>query len=298
MKGFFRILSIPAVKYSLLAILVAGVGVLLYWNYGMISENVAAQEHIQQRETAVIEQQKAIKEIVKLYREVNGRYPGSMDEIIEFAHNGFKLEEGNVYDPNNLGKVKEVRPGAGNIDEKYGKFSPDTIWEVPSYHVLMAATLDTLPTFDNIKIDKIYIRDIVLDSLSTDEINNLRYIANSDKKEFQIDTVNGRFRCHAPYIDFIDTETYSQAFWNHIEAKFDNFVKNTEGYDDMRKKMAADGAYTAITSKDEEGNAKYHIGDDKNGNRIDIDIEYFGVTVGSLEKVSLDGSWEDQRSKQ
>ena len=89
-----------------------------------ISENIAAQEHIQQRETAVIEQQKAIKEIVKLYREVNGRYPGSM----------------------------------------------------------------------------------------------------------------------------------------------------------------------------EEGNAKYHIGDDKNGNRIDI--EYFGVTVGSLEKVSLDGSWEDQRSKQ
>jgi hypothetical protein len=124
MKGFFRILSIPAVKYSILAILVAGVGVLLYWNYGMISENVAAQEHIQQRETAVIEQQKAIKEIVKLYREVNGRYPGSM----------------------------------------------------------------------------------------------------------------------------------------------------------------------------EEGNAKYYIGDDKSGNRIDI--EYFGVTVGSLEKVSLDGSWEDQRSKQ
>jgi succinate dehydrogenase/fumarate reductase flavoprotein subunit len=83
MKGFFRILSIPAVKYSILAILVAGVGVLLYWNYGMISENVAAQEHIQQRETAVIEQQKAIKEIARVrdlfWKEV--RIPGDADTL-------------------------------------------------------------------------------------------------------------------------------------------------------------------------------------------------------------------------
>lgn len=300
MKNFFRILSIPAVKYGVLAVLVAGICALLWWLAGMISENVAAENHIEQRETAVVEQEKVIKDIVKMYHEANGRYPGSMDEIIAFAQDGYKVEKSEIFNKDNQGKFKLVEISK----DKDGNPINDTIWEELSYYHLMKRELDKNPSFKNEKIDTIYAREEIeaLTKLTDEDIANLRYIANTDKVEFQIDTVRGtygdhRFRCHAPYVAFLDTENYNQQFWNYIEAKFDYWVKNAEGYDDMRKKMTSEGAYKAITAVDKDGKSLYHIGSEKEGNLIDINIEFFGVTFGSLEKATLDGSWEDQRAK-
>jgi hypothetical protein len=60
--------------------------------------------------------------------------------------------------------------------------------------------------------------------------------------------------------------------------------------------MAADGAYVALTSKGEDGMPKYFVGSSAESRRY-IDINFFGVTFGDLDKTTLDGSWEDQRAK-
>lgn len=299
MKEFFRLLSKPAVLYSTLAVLVLGVIALIYWNFTLIETNVSAQVQIEERETAVIEHSKKLKEIAEMYHKANGRYPGSCDEIVEFAQNGFVVEKNEVFDRNNLGKY-EVKKGY--VDPKWGEFSKDTVWHEPSYHLLAMKEKKTNPAFDNIKIDTIYARNTIMKGFSDEEVENLRYIPYSDKVEFEIDTLRGdynehRFRCHAPYAKFLDTEEYSQQFWNFIEDKFNYYVKNAEVNPDKLKKMAADGAYTALTSTDEDtGMPKYYVGSSAESRRY-IDINFFGVTFGDLDKTTLDGNWEDQRTK-
>jgi hypothetical protein len=61
--------------------------------------------------------------------------------------------------------------------------------------------------------------------------------------------------------------------------------------------MKADGLKAAIQKVDDKENpgkkvAKYFIGDNV---PIPMDIEFFGVTFGSLEENSDKGSWEDGR---
>jgi hypothetical protein len=82
MKGIFRLLSKPVVLYSTLAVLVLGVIALIYWNFTLIETNVSAQAQIEERETAVIEHSKKLKEIAEMYHKAHGRYPGSCDEIV------------------------------------------------------------------------------------------------------------------------------------------------------------------------------------------------------------------------
>ena len=42
-------------------------------------------------------------------------------------------------------------------------------------------------------------------------------------------------RCHAPYVNFINTEEYNQQFWNMLESKFEYFIANSEASDQMKK---------------------------------------------------------------
>ena len=298
MKGIFRLLSKPVVLYSTLAVLVLGVIALIYWNFTLIETNVSAQAQIEERETAVIEHSKKLKEIAEMYHKANGRYPGSCDEIVEFAQNGFVVEKNEIFDPNNLGKFEAKK---GYVDPTWGKYSKDTVWHEPNYRLLALREKETNPSFDNIKIDTIYARETILKKYTDVEIANLRYIPYSDKVEFEIDTLRGeynehRFRCHAPYAKFLDTKEYSQQFWNFIEDKFNYYVKNAEVNPDKLKLMAADGAYVALTSKGEDGMPKYFVGSSAESRRY-IDINFFGVTFGDLDKTTLDGSWEDQRAK-
>lgn len=317
MKKVFNILNLAKV------LLLCAIGGLLYWNFSQIEENVTAQDQIVHRETAVVEHSKKLKELVELYFEAYQQYPGNWDELTAFALNGYVTRPSHIYDPNNLGKFE---PKPGYVDENWGEFSKDTVWTEPSYHLLRLKALKENPNWTNDVIDTLYARKAIYPGLSDEQVKNIRYIPNSNKVEYQISVVktpttfkvkvydeklkkevdkeidtiiNGRFRCHAPYVHFFDTKEYAQQFWNFIDDKFNYYVKNADGNKDMLKQMAADGSYKALTStvtKDGVTMPKYYSGTTPE-TRIYMDIEFFGVTFGNLEKASLDGSWEDQRTK-
>jgi hypothetical protein len=280
MKKSFNILTVVKI------LLVGVIAVLGYFLYSVLNENITAQEQIQVRTTAVIERSKLLKELVAMYQEANQTYPKSTDEIVEFAKNGFLIKQTEKYDPNNLGKFKEPVVGT------------DTVWIEKSYYHLAKEAKAEDPNWTNIISDTIYARKTILKELSDKQVEELCVIPYSNE-EYRVqflekisdgDTLH-HFRCHAPYLSFLDSKEHNQQFWNFIEEKFNYEVKNNENIsEDTKKRMNADGAYKAITSE------KYSIGTTPE-TRIVIDIEYFGITFGSLEKVTLDGNWEDPRAK-
>lgn len=261
----------------LLLVAIAG---LTYWIYAQIATNVKADEQINEREGVVIEKAKVIRELVQAYKDSrpDKKYTTNWDTIIDFAKNGYIVEKNEIYDENNL-------------DNK--------------------ATLDSIrkanPKWKNEKVDSVLVREKILKHAgykSDAEIEELRYIPFSNNKEFQLDTVTyvmGTYkshllRCHAPYVHFLNTEEYNQQFWNMLETKFQLFIANSEASDQM-KKMKADGLKQAIQKVADKENpskmvAKYNIGSVA---PIPMDIEFFGVTFGSLEENSDKGSWEDGR---
>jgi hypothetical protein len=120
----------------------------------------------------------------------------------------------------------------------------------------------------------------------------LRYIPfTHNAEEFELDTATyevGSYRthlirCHAPYVKFIDTDTYNQEFWNELNARFNDFINHAEANEDM-KKMKAEGLKATVTRE-----PKFMIGE---AHPIPMDIEFFGVTFGSLEEPTNEaGNW-------
>ena len=264
-------------KTAITLVLLAAVVGLIYWIWSMLSVPIHFEQHFSSREQAVIEKENYIIKLVQGYRDANAdkKFTTNWDTIIEFAKNGVIVEKSEIYDENNL-------------DNK------------PILDSIRKAN----PKWKNEKIDSTSVRKTILVGYSDEEIENLRYIPFSDNKEFQLDTVTytmGTYkshllRCHAPYVHFLNTEEYNQQFWNMLETKFDLFIANSEASDQM-KKMKADGLKNAIQKVDDKENpgkkvAKYFIGDNV---PIPMDIEFFGVTFGSLEENSDKGSWEDGR---
>ena len=261
-------------------LLLAAIVGLCYWIYTMIAVNVNAENQIKDREKIVIEKSIVIRDLVQAYKDSrpDKKYTTNWDTIVEFAKNGVIISKSEIYDENNLDNKAKL----------------DSIRKVN-------------PKWKNEKVDSVKVRDAILKhaGLDTDEeIENLRYIPFSNNKEFQLDTVTyvmGTYkshllRCHAPYVHFINTDEYNQQFWNMLETKFDLYIANAEA-SDMMKKMKADGLKNAIQKVDDKENpgkkvAKYSIGSVV---PIPMDIEFFGVTFGSLEENSDKGSWEDGR---
>ncbi len=258
-------------------LLLVAIGGLCYWVYDMIAVNVNAEEQIKERETIVVEKAKVLRELMQAYKDSrpDKKYTTNWDTITEFAKNGVIIEKSEIYDENNLDNKPKL----------------DSIRKVN-------------PKWKNQKIDSVSVRKTILVGYSDEDIENLRYIPFSNKKMFQLDTVTyvmGTYkshllRCHAPYVDFLNTDEYNQQFWNMLETKFDLFIANSEASDQM-KKMKADGLKAAIQKVDDKMNpgkkvAKYSIGSVM---PIPMDIEFFGVTFGSLEENSDKGSWEDGR---
>jgi len=258
-------------------LLLVAIGGLCYWVYDMIAVNVNAEEQIKERETIVVEKAKVLRELMQAYKDSrpDKKYTTNWDAITEFAKNGVIIEKSEIYDENNLDNKPKL----------------DSIRKVN-------------PKWKNQKIDSVSVRKTILVGYSDEDIENLRYIPFSNNKIFQLDTVTyvmGTYkshllRCHAPYVDFLNTDEYNQQFWNMLETKFDLFIANSEASDQM-KKMKADGLKAAIQKVDDKMNpgkkvAKYSIGSVV---PIPMDIEFFGVTFGSLEENSDKGSWEDGR---
>jgi hypothetical protein len=251
-------------------VMVAVVGLLIWWNFGMLSTPINFEKHFEERTTAVIEKEQHIIKLVQAYRDNNPekKFTTNWDELTEFALNGTIEYRSQIYDENNL-------ENAAILEE----LSKDKNWK--NERVITVAARDTV--FDD-AFGKC--------RLTIDEIKNLRYIPFTDnKEEFQLDTAtyeSGAYRthlirCHAPYIKFIDTDTYNQEYWNEINDQFEYWINHQEA-DEKMKQMKADGV-----KKTFEKQEKYTFGDN---HPIEIDHEFFGVTFGSLEEPTNEaGNW-------
>ena len=260
-------------------VLLAVVGVLIYWNMNIVSTPIKFENHFEQRTAKVIEKEQQIIKLVQAYRDNNPKkeFTTNWDELTDFALNGTIEYRSQIYDENNLG-------GDGHL----------------SFEQLKAQELAKDPNWKNERVVKVYVRDTVFDDiygkprLSLDEMEHLRYIPfTNNKVEFQLDTatyVSGAYRthlirCHAPYVKFIDHKTYNVEFWNLLDEQFVYFINHQDASEDM-KKMKAEGIKAVFEKKGEE---KYMIG---SAHPIPMDDQFFGVTFGSLEEPTNEtGNW-------
>ena len=257
-------------KTGLTLLLVAIVCALLFWIWSMLSTPIKFQSHFAERSKAVIEKEEYIIKLVQGYRDSNPnkKFTTNWDELIDFALNGTMEYRSQIYDENNLKNAAIL-----------AELRKDKNWK-------------------NERVTSVPARDTLFDDaygvcrLTEDQIRDLRYIPfTHNKEEFRLDTITyevGSYRthlirCHAPYIKFIDTDTYNQWFWNELNDQFNYFINHQEANEDL-KKMKAEGLKATVTR-----NPKYMIGE---AHPIPMDLEFFGISFGSLEEPTNEaGSW-------
>ena len=257
-------------KTGLTLLLVAIVCALLFWIWSMLSTPIKFQSHFAERSKAVIEKEEYIIKLVQGYRDSNPdkKFTTNWDELIDFALNGTMEYRSQIYDENNLKNAAIL-----------AELRKDKNWK--NERVTSVPARDTL--FD----DAYGVR-----RLTDEQISELRYIPfTHNKEEFRLDTITyevGSYRthlirCHAPYVKFIDTDTYNQWFWNELNDQFNYFLNHQEASEDL-KKMKADGLKATVTRAE-----KYTIGE---AHPIPMDLEFFGISFGSLEEPTNEaGSW-------
>ena len=257
-------------KTSIILLLLAAVVGLVYWIGSMLATPIQFEKHFDERSQVVIEKEENIIKLVQAYRDSNSekKFTTNWDELVDFALNGTMEYRSQIYDENNL-KNAEI----------LAELRKDKNWK--NERVVRVAARDTI--FDD---------DFGVCRLTEEQIRNLRYIPfTNNTEEFELDTMtyeSGSYRthlirCHAPFVKFIDVETYNQEFWNEINDRFNYFINHSEANEDM-KKMKADGLKATITK-----NPKYMIGE---AHPIPMDIEFFGISFGSLEEPTNEaGSW-------
>lgn len=260
-------------KTGLTLLLVAIVCGLIFWIWSMLSTPIKFESHFAERSKAVIEKEQHIIKLVQGYRDSNPnkKFTTNWDELIDFALNGTMEYRSQIYDENNL-KNAEI----------LAELRKDKNWK--NERVVSVPARDTL--FDD---------DYGVCRLTEEQIANLRYIPfTHNKEEFRLDTITyevGSYRthlirCHAPYVKFIDTDTYNQWFWNELNDQFNYFINHQEANEDL-KKMKAEGLKATVTR-----NPKYMIGE---AHPIPMDLEFFGISFGSLEEPTNEaGSWGGQ----
>ena len=236
----------------------------------MLATPIQFEKHFDERSQVVIEKEENIIKLVQAYRDSNSekKFTTNWDELVDFALNGTMEYRSQIYDENNL-KNAEI----------LAELRKDKNWK--NERVVRVAARDTI--FDD---------DFGVCRLTEEQIRHLRYIPfTNNTEEFELDTItyeSGSYRthlirCHAPFVKFIDVETYNQEFWNEINDRFNYFINHSEANEDM-KKMKADGLKATITK-----NPKYMIGE---AHPIPMDIEFFGISFGSLEEPTNEaGSW-------
>ena len=253
-------------KTAITLVLLAAVVGLIYWIWSMLSVPIHFEQHFSSREQAVIEKENYIIKLVQGYRDANAdkKFTTNWD----VALNGTMEYRSQIYDENNL-KNAEI----------LAELRKDKNWK--NERIVRVPARDTL--FDD---------DLGVCRLTEQDIRDLRYIPfTHNSEEFELDTATyevGNYRthlirCHAPYVKFIDTDTYNQEFWNELNDRFNYFINHAEANEDM-KKMKAEGLKATVTR-----NPKFMIGE---AHPIPMDIEFFGVTFGSLEEPTNEaGNW-------
>lgn len=251
-------------------LLLAGVVGLLYWNFKLIEKPVEFETYKETRLASVQDHmEKYLIPLTRAYRDADTakRYTTNWDALIEFALNDTIEYRSKIYDENNL-RYPEIEAQMKAAD----------------------------PNWTNDRIVRVAARDTLFDDkhgkpmLDEEQIRNLRYIPNSDNVEFLLDTASMQsgnttfnlIRCHAPYVAFLDMDDYNQEIWNMLNDEFEFMVNNSEASETL-KKMKADGYKSCVTPDADDNEVKYQLGDN---HPIDFDIEYYGLTFGSLENVA------------
>lgn len=257
-------------RTAIILLLLVAIGGLVYWIGSMLATPIQFEKHFEERSQAVIEKEENIIKLVQAYRDSNSekKFTTNWDELVDFALNGTMEYRSQIYDENNL-KNAEI----------LAELRKDKNWK--NERVVRVAARDTI--FDDA---------FGVCRLSEEQIRNLRYIPfTNNTEEFRLDTAtyeSGSYRthlirCHAPFVKFIDTDTYNQEFWNELNDRFNYFINHSEASEDL-KKMKADGLKASLQKQ-----PKYTIGE---SHPIPLNIEYFGISFGSLEEPTNEaGSW-------
>lgn len=233
--------------------------VLCYVIFKQIQGPVQFEKVAANHTAVVIKKIKDIRTAQQAYRDVYGKFTDNWDELVRFILKDTIEYKSEIYDENNLENAA--------ILEQLRK--ADKNWK--NEKIVRVAVKDTI--FD--------IKDKAAYKLSEAEIRNLPYIPFTDQKKFELDTATIAtsglqipvVRCHAAYIDFLDTDKYNQEVWNLLADEYNRFAAQSPDTDlkEMGLKQAAD-----------EGK---------------ISIRQFGVTFGSLETATNEaGNWTGDSS--
>lgn len=233
--------------------------VLCYVIFKQIQGPVQFEKEAANRKAAVIKKIKDIRTAQQEYKKANGKFTDNWDELIRFILEDTIEYKSEIYDENNLENAA--------ILEQLRK--ADKNWK--NEKIVRVAVKDTI--FD--------IKDKAAYKLSEADIRNLPFIPFTDRKKFELDTATivtsglqiPVVRCHAAYIDFLDTDKYNQEVWNLLSDEYNFFAAQSQDIDlkEMGLKQAAD-----------EGK---------------VSLRQFGVTFGSLETSTNEaGNWTGDSS--
>ena len=81
----------PMVGYVIMGIMLIGSAAVLYFDYQTINKEVVFKEKYEKREIEIQTRMMDIKAAELAYREANGNYTNSFDDLIDFIYNGKKM---------------------------------------------------------------------------------------------------------------------------------------------------------------------------------------------------------------
>lgn len=185
--------------------------VLCYVIFKQIQGPVQFEKEAANRKAVVVKKIKDIRTAQQEYKKAKGKFTNNWDELIAFILEDTIEYRSEIYDENNLENAA--------ILEQLRK--QDKNWK--NEKIVRVAVKDTI--FD--------IKDKMPYSLSDADIRKLPYIPfTNETKKFELDTATITtaglqipvVRCHAAYIDFLDTDTYNQEVWNLLSDEFNLFA--------------------------------------------------------------------------
>ena len=199
-------------NYIILAVtvvLAAATAAMIYWTYDIIAKPVQFESDKAQREEAVINRLKDIREAERQFKKHHGRFTASFDTLIDFVLHGQMTGERRIVDEDDSVMM-------ANYKQKFGK------------------------KWKNIETFTYLVKDSIFKHLDTTEIKNLRYIPyTNNRTEFILRAGNlateskvviPTVECLAPYKAFLDTIAHRQEVINLI----DNCKTNLNRYPGLK----------------------------------------------------------------
>jgi hypothetical protein len=183
-------------------IFAAGVLVLGWWLYNIISTPIKFENEQKEREAAVISRIKDIRSAERQFKSKYQRFTADFDTLINFVLTEQMEGERKKIDEDDSVAMAQAR-------RKYGR------------------------KFKNVEKFTYSIKDSIFKHLTPEQIKELRYIPYStNKTEFYLEagmlTTESKVvipvvECRAPYITFLDTVAYRQEIINLIDNMQNNF---------------------------------------------------------------------------